>query len=56
MATIDTKQKEQDQELQEAWLALWLFVNTQIRWNSQDIDFDDFFKKGDKLFEIKERT
>jgi len=52
--TTDTQQHEQ--EIEDNWLAFWTFINTQIRWNSQDIDFDEFYKKGKKLFEIKEKT
>ena len=42
-----------DTELKAIWVELWQFARDSISFGESDIDFDDFFKRGVKLFDLK---
>lgn len=53
--TTEIKTHDVEQELEDAWVSLWLFVQNQIRWDSQDINFVIFWRMA-KNYLISRKT
>ena len=53
--TTETKHIHTDVETLDAWVELWEFAQSQISWSSGEIDFDRFFERGEKLFNVSKK-